>query len=308
MRALPSIAVMFLVVGCQPWQDPALDTGAPAPVSGHLVVSPDDLDFSAMVGDHPIEQTFTILNDIGHAATVYGLADPDGDESAFEVLGVPDVIVLEQGEAIDVPVRFVPPSDGLFHAAIKINESHTVRLTGDGLGAHLKAETLQTAEVPIGCRGVTIVALRNVGRAPLDLDVVEVDADATFELLDEMATRLGPDEEQHLRFAYRPSRRGQQVASATVLTNDPVAPRVELLVAGHAVGDVSLDAQFVYDGGDAAWTLETPPEPMSVAVEVDGEVTKAWDVDPESRTVWLLEPPALGARIDIRYSPAGVCP
>lgn len=79
--------------------------------------------------------------------------------------------------------------------------------------------------------------VRNIGGAPLTIDSIVVAGDPAFSLVDpETGFWLDPSEEREIPVAFTPSDPLQHTAFATVLSNDPERPEVEVSLLGAGKG------------------------------------------------------------------------
>jgi len=132
----------------------------------------------------------------------------------------------------------------------------------------LSGSTLDFGEVRVGTWATVGIAVENLGKGDLHLDSValEVGASPEFSLDGLAVTTLGPGEQVVLTASYQPDAVGQDVAQATLTSDDPEEPAILLELLGFGVQPaIEIDPETLWFGDVAPGESSSLPVTLTAA-------------------------------------------
>ncbi len=226
---------------------------------GCLVVSPASVDFGVVARGSRALETLTLTNDCDGPAAELTVADVTVaggrvalDGAAWTTLSDGETLALTLTlDAIDVG----PVTDEL-HVTLADDSVHTVPISATVAGPVLDvASPADFGAVEVGCAGTTTLALRNAGDEPLIVELAL--GDPTVTTASTWPVTLAAAEELSVELNWAPAVAGSLSTVARVVTNDALAPDVEVALTGTAT--------------EESWRTESFPgvRPTDILVTID---------------------------------------
>lgn len=268
---------MLWLLGCDPL-GPFPDWSDATSAAERIVVSPAELDFPTVSvnGQREARRSFRVTNLGDDTVTVTGHEEVLGGAGLWWVPGVPALLELAPGEAVDVEVVFAPLTEGAWSADLLVQPGEErVHLVGEGTAPVLEVGPATSAAVVLGCTGELEVPVHNAGSEGLGFDGARVTSEE-FRVVD-LPDALGPGASDTIRVAFTPASGGTRDASLVLASNDPLQPELAVPVSalGYEGARVSetfryapsnpTDVLFLVDTGAAATTWYGPAEAAATA-------------------------------------------
>lgn len=231
---LPSL---LLLAACQ---DP--DAIGLVELTPEIAVAPESLDFGDL--GVPLTATDTVfVRNAGRATLELTAALSDDDAFSLDVTEA----TIEPGEGIDLAVRFHPTTYLRYETNLVFtsNDADTpeliVPLAGTGVAAplpdiYVERQTVDFGEVATSRQ--EIVAVQNVGTAPLRLGAARLSGSGAFRLvLDPSGTTIAAGDTLPVLVEYTPPHTDGDSAILTLPSDDPDEPDTAVILLGNGGAD-----------------------------------------------------------------------
>ena len=235
-----------------------------------IVVSPEVLDFGQVIEETASIGALTII-DAGTGILNIDDITLAGDDEAFSIGEWPPELGYQ--EQYELPVTFTPPAPLTYTATLVIHSDDedspekSVTLTGQGVETptpdiSCSPLSLDYGTVAVGSASTNWFTCTNNGDADLTIDDLVMSGSGAFlPAGDPAGYLLPPGQSIQLIFVYTPTTDAGDSANATLTTDDPDEPSLDLLLLGNGGGD--------YEYPVAALDCVTEAEPRTT-VTVDG--------------------------------------
>ncbi|MBX5483555.1 MAG: choice-of-anchor D domain-containing protein [Myxococcaceae bacterium] len=244
---------------------------APGPITGSIVVVSDDADgphtinlagtarapklaaapvsvsFGSVALGVPQNQVLTLTNAGDAAVTVLSATLSGSAASDYSLVGAPATpfSIPANGGSLQLTVRFLPTGVGARSATLTFasnawpNGTVTVPLSGSGDGAMaaINPTSLNFTQVNLGASAVRTFNITNSGNQPLVVSGISFSGSAAVDFSTPQTTpfTVTAGASQTVTIQFNPTLVGQRNATATVASNDPLNPGLQVSLAGEGI-------------------------------------------------------------------------
>lgn len=194
--------------------------------------------------------TIPVMTDSTRSVSVKNISDQDRTLNIKITHGgdfgsVVNQVLLKPGQSTEIPVHFLPQSEGRKESAIWFDHgdqsvpSTTVLLSGHSLRGILSLDnTFLDFEDVICFQTIErTIVIENTGSQELLIDSITVSGPNAneFRIITLPGLRLLPGEKSTVVVGFRPEKRGKKDAQLNFFVSDPLSPHVTLSMSGNGV-------------------------------------------------------------------------
>ena len=285
MKSWLILPALVSLAGCPTTEDSKPDdsnqpqeTGEPDTPSPVIFIQPSSLEYGNVDAGADLTATLTIWN-TGRGELILSATTIDTADGPFTISDYP-LLQIPSGDSDEMQITFAPLSAGDESATLLVDSndpdtpSLEVPLTGTGVAPtiQLTSSADDLGQTWTGCEGWALLTVENTGNA--DLTVSEVvlsgaESGFTFALNEEhngaLPWVLAPGQDEYLgTLTYLPLDEGEDQATLTVTSDDPLFPQSTLTVAASGA---------VFESITDTFTIEDKPLDILFATDRSGSMT-----------------------------------
>ncbi len=249
---------------------------------GELLLTPAELDFGDLVVGEDAEMLLAVRN-IGAAEALFFAELVDGTDSFTLADACVEHTTLEAISTGECRVRAAPPEAGEHTGTLRLLSNAVepeiiVPLSVNGIApeVHAASTSCDLGQVVYPCTSQIELSVSNQGSAPLQVFGIEVVGAG-----DEISAShdwgggidIGHDQEAVFSVHYEPVDLAPDVATVTVLTNDPVTPEVAFTCTGEARLTDAVTETFTQhpSAADFLWVVDNSPDSLALQEKLAAE-------------------------------------
>ena len=170
-----------------------------------------------------------------------------GANPRYTLAGLAAPFSIAPSAAQAITVRFSPTAAGAQPGNLTItsndpaNPTVSITLTGNGVAATVQQPAIETTPAELAFATVTVgqpkdlmLTVRNTGTAPLNVTGI-TSSNPLFTITGASTATVGPAGQQNFTVRFSPTAAGDQTATLTIASNDPVRPSVTVRASGQGV-------------------------------------------------------------------------